>query len=93
MEYGLEMEWKKFASMEYGKIVFHSIPRPAYGGLGVEHRAARDHGLRHYSQGLTITAPRGGISGPRPPKSLLVLPQVRIVPPPKFFFYPPVTLL
>ena len=24
--YGLEMEWKKIASMEYGKIVFHSIP-------------------------------------------------------------------
>ena len=33
MEYGMEdfwyemkMEWKKIASMEYGKIVFHSIP-------------------------------------------------------------------
>ena len=24
------MEWKKIASMEYGKIVFHSIPYPAY---------------------------------------------------------------
>ena len=24
--YGMEMEWKKIASMEYGKIVFHSIP-------------------------------------------------------------------
>ena len=24
--YGMEMEWKKVASMEYGKIVFHSIP-------------------------------------------------------------------
>ena len=24
--YGIEMEWKKIASMEYGKIVFHSIP-------------------------------------------------------------------
>ena len=24
--YGMEMEWKKMASMEYGKIVFHSIP-------------------------------------------------------------------
>ena len=23
-----------------------------YGGLGVEHRAAEDHCLRHYSQGL-----------------------------------------
>ena len=23
--YGMEMEWKKIASMEYGKIVFHSI--------------------------------------------------------------------
>ena len=23
--YGIEMEWKKIASMEYGKIVFHSI--------------------------------------------------------------------
>ena len=23
------MEWKKIASMEYGKIVFHSIPWPA----------------------------------------------------------------
>ena len=26
MEYGMEMEWKKIASMEYEKIVFHSIP-------------------------------------------------------------------
>ena len=25
------MEWKKIASIEYGKIVFHSIPCPAYG--------------------------------------------------------------
>ena len=24
--YGMEMEWKKISSMEYGKIVFHSIP-------------------------------------------------------------------
>ena len=24
--YGMEMEWKKIASMEHGKIVFHSIP-------------------------------------------------------------------
>ena len=24
--YGMEMKWKKIASMEYGKIVFHSIP-------------------------------------------------------------------
>ena len=23
------MEWKKICSMEYGKIVFHSIPCPA----------------------------------------------------------------
>ena len=22
----MEMEWKKIASMEYGKIIFHSIP-------------------------------------------------------------------
>ena len=27
--YGMEMEWKKTASMEYGKIVFHSTPCPA----------------------------------------------------------------
>ena len=27
--YGMEMEWKKIASMEYGKIIFHSIPCPA----------------------------------------------------------------
>ena len=26
--YGMEMEWKKIACMEYGKIVFHSIPCP-----------------------------------------------------------------
>ena len=26
--YGMEMEWKKIASMEYGKNVFHSIPCP-----------------------------------------------------------------
>ena len=24
--YGMKMEWKKIASKEYGKIVFHSIP-------------------------------------------------------------------
>ena len=24
--FGMEMKWKKVASMEYGKIVFHSIP-------------------------------------------------------------------
>ena len=24
--YGMEMEWKNIASMEYGKIVYHSIP-------------------------------------------------------------------
>ena len=33
--YGMEMEWKKIASMEYGKIVFHSIP---YLALIVNHR-------------------------------------------------------
>ena len=27
--FGMEMEWKKIASMEYGKIVFHSVPCPA----------------------------------------------------------------
>ena len=27
--YGMEMEWKKIAGMEYGKIVFHSIPYQA----------------------------------------------------------------
>ena len=26
--YGMELEWNKIASMEYGKIVFHSIPCP-----------------------------------------------------------------
>ena len=26
MEENFSMEWKKIASMEYGKIVFHSIP-------------------------------------------------------------------
>ena len=33
MEYGMEvfgMKWKKITSMEYKKIVFHSIPCPAY---------------------------------------------------------------
>ena len=24
--YEMEMEWKKIASMKYGKMVFHSIP-------------------------------------------------------------------
>ena len=28
--YGMEMEWKKIASMEYGKIVFHYTPCPDY---------------------------------------------------------------
>ena len=32
--YGMEMEWKKIASMEYGKIVFHLIP---YHALVVAH--------------------------------------------------------
>ena len=36
MEWNMEwkilgMEWKKIASMEYGKIVFHSIPCPGPG--------------------------------------------------------------
>ena len=26
--FGMEWKWKKIASMEYGKIVFHSIPCP-----------------------------------------------------------------
>ena len=30
--YGMEMEWKKIASMEYGIIVFHSIPYHALSG-------------------------------------------------------------
>ena len=30
--YGMVMEWKKIASMEYGKIVFHSIPCDALVG-------------------------------------------------------------
>ena len=30
-----EMEWKKIASMEYGKIVFHSIPYHALLWRGV----------------------------------------------------------
>ena len=29
-QHGMEMEWKKIASMKYGKIVFHSIPCPGY---------------------------------------------------------------
>ena len=37
--YGMEMEWKKIASMEYGKIVFHSLPCPAH-HLFVLHAAA-----------------------------------------------------
>ena len=28
--YGMEIEWKKIASMEYGKIVFHSVPCPGF---------------------------------------------------------------
>ena len=27
--FGMEWKWKKIASTEYGKIVFHSIPCPA----------------------------------------------------------------
>ena len=34
-QYGMEMEWKKIASMEYGKIVFHSIPYHALVVAGV----------------------------------------------------------
>ena len=35
MEWNMEwkifgMEWKKIASMKYAKIVFHSLPCPAY---------------------------------------------------------------
>ena len=33
--YEMEMEWKKIASMEYGKIVFHSI---SYHACCAEHR-------------------------------------------------------
>ena len=28
-KYEMEMEWKKIASVEYGKIIFHSIPHHA----------------------------------------------------------------
>ena len=35
-QYEMEMKWKKIASMEYGKIVFHSIPYHALLGLGRE---------------------------------------------------------
>ena len=34
--YGMKMEWKKIASVGYGKIVFHSIPCP--GGIGISNR-------------------------------------------------------
>ena len=30
MKENFSMEWKKIASMEYGKIIFHPIPCPAY---------------------------------------------------------------
>ena len=30
--YGVEMEWKKIAIMEYGKIIFYSIPCPLVSG-------------------------------------------------------------
>ena len=29
-QHRMEMEWKKIASMKYGKIVFHSISCPGY---------------------------------------------------------------
>ena len=35
----MEMEWKKIASMEYGKIVFHSIPCSG-GGIVVSQTVA-----------------------------------------------------
>ena len=34
--YGMEMEWKKIASMEYEKTVFHSIPYHALPGTPKE---------------------------------------------------------
>ena len=42
--YGMEMEWKKIASMEYGKIVFHSIPyhtMPCYSDVEVKKKKNR----------------------------------------------------
>ena len=40
--YGMEMEWKKIASMEYGKIVFHSIPYHAL-SMGRERSSIEQH--------------------------------------------------
>ena len=37
--YGMEMQWKKIASMEYGKIVFNSIPHHA---LAISDNTSRD---------------------------------------------------
>ena len=31
----MEIEWKKIASMEYGKIVFHSLPCPASAAVNI----------------------------------------------------------
>ena len=39
--YGMEMEWKKIASMEYGKIVFHSIPYHALPVSAQQHQLLR----------------------------------------------------
>ena len=45
--YGMEMEWKKIASMEYGKIIFHSIPCPGC-------KQCKNAKVLHYCQSQTV---------------------------------------
>ena len=53
--YGMEKEWKKIPSTEYGKIVFHSIP---YHALPVTSlmNGLRSTSLPYITTELSITA-------------------------------------
>ena len=59
MEYGMEdfcygMEWKKIGSMEYGNIVFHSIP---YHALPNSIKIASFYKRLHSGWGLSRQTP------------------------------------
>ena len=56
--YGMEMEWKKIASMDNGKIVFHSIPYLALRRRGSEMDVSRlRDDFRDFFEKIAILTP------------------------------------
>ena len=55
--YGMEMEWKKIASMDYGKIVFHSIPFHTMPWLVPGKRTCFRNGISEYAISRSAVQP------------------------------------